>query len=144
MRTALNGLCPAERAACSPLVLIIDDSATVRKVVEVALQRASFAVQPFPDGPSALRWLARPSAPKPALIFLDIEMPGMDGYTVARTLHELPALNQIPLIMISCRDGLLDRLKSRLVGAQWYVTKPFQVEKLVEVTRLALGSGSQV
>ena len=133
---------PSPRPACathSPLVLVIDDSATVRKVVEVALQRAGFTVQSFPDGPCALRWLARLDATTPALAFLDIELPVMDGYAVARTLHDLPALQQMPLIMLSCRDGLLDRLKSRLVGAQWYLTKPFQVEKLVAVTRLALG-----
>ena len=124
------------------LILVIDDSATVRKVIEVALRRAGFAVQPFADGPSALRWLVSPSAPKPALIYLDIELPRMNGYAVAHALHNLPTFKQTPLIMLSCHDGLLDRLKSRLVGAQAYVTKPFRVEQLVAAARTVLGSGA--
>jgi twitching motility two-component system response regulator PilG len=134
-------LLPETRLAqATPLILVIDDSPTVRKVIEVCLQRTGFAVQTFVDGVAALRWLRTPDAVTPALIYLDIEMPRMDGYEVARALRGMPGLEQTVLIMISSRDHVLDRLKSRLVGAQQYLTKPFKTQDVVALTQSALSA----
>ena len=127
-------------AQTTPLILVIDDSITVRKIIEITLQRAGFAVVSFADGVTALRWLASPEATLPALIYLDIELPRMDGYEVARMLRCRPRLFEVPLVMLSRRDGVLDHLKSRLVGACVHLTKPFKAEQLVEVTRSLLAS----
>jgi CheY-like chemotaxis protein len=68
----------------SACVLVIDDSATVRKIIEVCLKRAGYAVIGFPDGVEAIRWLATLQERCPQLVFLDIGMPRMDGYAVAQ------------------------------------------------------------
>ncbi len=124
----------------APLILVVDDSLTVRKVVEVTLRRAGFDVLSFADGVTALRWLRGPEAVMPALIYLDIGLPRMDGYEVARVLRGLPGLEHTAIIMLSARAGLLDCLKSRLVGAQNHLGKPFKVEQLVALTREALAT----
>jgi twitching motility two-component system response regulator PilG len=123
----------------TPLILVIDDSITVRKIVETTLRRAGFAVLSFPDGVVALRWLASPEAAIPALILLDIGLPKLDGYEVARVLRGRAELARTPIIMLSSRDGVLDRLKSRLAGAQTHLTKPFRTEQLIELARSLLG-----
>ncbi len=123
----------------APLILVIDDSLTVRKIVEVTLQRADFAVLSFADGLTALRWLASAEATHPALVLLDIELPGMDGYEVARYLRTLPRGVLTRLVMLSRRDGVVDRLKSRLVGAQEHLCKPFKVADLLAVVQATLG-----
>ncbi len=124
----------------APLILVIDDSPTVRKVVEVTLHRAGFSVLSFADGVAALRWLHSSAAALPALIYLNIELPYMDGYEVAHTLRGLPGLERTVIIMLSSRAGLLDCLKSRLVGARDHLSKPFKVEQLVALTRGVLAT----
>ncbi len=127
-------------AEVAPLILVVDDSLTVRKIVEVTLRRAGFAVLSFADGVTARRWLHTPEAAIPALIYLDIGLPHMDGYEVARILRDLPGLERTVIIMLSARAGLLDCLKSRLVGARDHLSKPFKVEQLVALTREALAT----
>ncbi|MGB8346687.1 MAG: response regulator, partial [Ktedonobacteraceae bacterium] len=73
------------------LILIIDDSVCVRKIVETTLRRAGYATNSFADGYEALRWLASEEARLPALIILDLIMPKMDGYTVLRHLRKRAA-----------------------------------------------------
>lgn len=132
--------CMARPQPAAPLILVIDDSLTVRKIVEVTLQRAGFAVLSFADDLTALRWLASAEASNPALVLLDIELPGMDGYEVARVLRTLPRGVLTRLVMLSRRDGVLDRLKSRLVGAHEHVSKPFKVAELLAVVQTTLDS----
>jgi twitching motility two-component system response regulator PilG len=127
-------------AQATPLILVIDDSITVRKIIEITLRRAGFGVVSFADGVTALRWLASPEAMTPALIYLDIELPRMNGYEVARMLRCRPRLFSTPLVMLSGRDGVLDHLKSRLVDACVHLTKPFKAEQVVELTRSLLAS----
>lgn len=135
---------PRPVARSAPLVLVIDNSLTVRKIVEITLHRAGFDVHSFADGLTALRWLASPDAAIPVLIYLDIELPGMDGYAVAHLLRARPGLARAKLVMLSRRDGVLDRVKSRLVGACDHLAKPFRTEQLVELTRAALATLPEV
>jgi DNA-binding response OmpR family regulator len=122
------------------LVLVIDDSPTIRKIVETGLRREGFEVIGFPDGVEALKWLVSPQGRLPGLVLLDINMPKMDGYEMARHLKARPHYRNIVIVMLTRRDGLIDRLKSRLAGAEGYITKPFQMQDLVAVVVSHLGT----
>jgi twitching motility two-component system response regulator PilG len=115
------------------LVMVIDDSATVRKIVETCLKREGFDVKSFPDGVEAMRWLTEPEARIPNLVILDIGLPKMDGYEVARRLKTKPQFSNTVIIMLSRRDGMIDKLKGRLAGAKDYLTKPFKTQDIIAV-----------
>ena len=121
------------------LVMVIDDSATVRKIIETCLGREGFEVKSFGDGVEAVKWLTEPEAPVPDLVLLDIELPKMDGYEVARRLKTKPRFHSTVIVMLSRRDGVIDRLKGRLVGAKDYIAKPFKTQDIIAVTQAHLG-----
>ena len=117
----------------SKLVMVIDDSMTVRKILEVALRREGIDVVTYTDGIEALRMIKAQPHLTPAVVFLDICMPQMDGYTVLRLLRTSPRFDGTLMVMLSQRDGILDRLKSRLAGATVYMTKPFKTQDILSV-----------
>ena len=120
--------------------MVIDDSATVRKIVETCLRREGFDVLSIPDGVEALRWFMQPNVRVPDLIILDIGLPKMDGYEVARRLKSKPNMSNTVIIMLSRRDGMIDKLKGRLAGAKDYLTKPFKTQDIISVTESHLGA----
>ena len=119
-------------------VMVVDDSLVIRKIVETCLHRAGYEVKSFPDGVEALRWLNTAEACIPDLIFVDLGLPKLDGYEVIRHLKARPALAQTKLVILSRRDGMLDRLKGRLVGAHAYLTKPFKTSEMLAVIQAQL------
>lgn len=123
----------------SKLVMVIDDSITVRKIIETCLGRQGFQVLGFPDGVEAMRWLMEPTSRIPDLVLLDIGLPKMDGYEVARRLKIKPQFNNTVIVMLSRRDGMIDRLKGRLAGAKDYITKPFKTQDIISITESYLG-----
>jgi twitching motility two-component system response regulator PilG len=129
-----------QNAGPNNLVMVIDDSITVRKIVEICLCREGFEVLSFADGVEALLWLTSPQGRLPGLILLDITMPGMDGYEVARYLKARPHVGEPAIVMLTRRDGIVDRLKSRLVGAVDHLSKPFQTQQLLKVVTAHLGA----
>jgi twitching motility two-component system response regulator PilG len=136
-------LSPASPLSAQPaqhrLILVIDDSATVRKIIETCLGREGFEVIGFEDGIEAMRWLGQPSARVPDLVFLDIGLPKMDGYEVARRLKSKPEFARTVFVILSRRDGVLDRLKGRLAGAREYMTKPFKTQDIIALVESYLG-----
>jgi twitching motility two-component system response regulator PilG len=120
-----------EPGAPRPLVMVIDDSPTVRKILETCLSREDYPVISFADGITALRWLREPQAPCPRLIFLDLILPGMPGLSVARALKQLPQAHDATIVMLTRRAGLIDRLQGRLAGADVYLTKPFKTQEIL-------------
>ncbi len=116
------------------LIIAIDDSITVRKIIEICLQREGYEVVTFADGIQAMHWMAEKRT-VPHLILLDILLPKMDGFEVARRIKQHQAFRQTVIILLSRRDGPLDFLKGRLVGAKEYITKPFQTKELIEAVR---------
>lgn len=84
-------------------------------------------------------WLRTPGAPIPALVFVDVGLPRMDGYTLIQRLRARPVFAQTVFIIISSRCGVLDRLKGRLAGAQVYLTKPMRTQAIVSVVQQYLG-----
>lgn len=118
------------------LAMIIDDSLTVRKILEVTLHREGLDVLSFADGMEALRVLELEPQLIPDLLFLDLALPGMDGITVLRLLRARSRFDAMVVVVLSRRDGMLDRLKSRLAGATIYLTKPFKTQEILSIVAL--------
>ena len=117
----------------SKLVMIVDDSLTVCKIIETSLRREGIASVSYADGIEALRALSEKRHPVPDLVILDIGLPKMDGYEIARHLKAKQQFGNTVIIMLSSRDGVIDRLKGRLVGAKDYITKPFRTQEVMSV-----------
>jgi twitching motility two-component system response regulator PilG len=118
----------------SNLVMIVDDSLTVRKILEVSLKRAGAEVIAYTDGITALDALTTGKLTRlPDVIILDIMMPKLNGFTVARLLRSKQYLRHIPIIMLTSRNSMLSQVRGRMAGATEYITKPFKTQELVEV-----------
>src|SRR5207244_10857080 len=118
----------------SKLVMIIDDSLTVRKIIETSLRREGFETVSYADGIEALRALTEQRLKRiPDLVILDIGLPKMDGYEFARRLKAKPQFNNTIIIMLTSRDGVIERLKGRLAGAKDYITKQFNTQQIISV-----------
>lgn len=120
------------------LVIIIDDSITVRALAHMHLVREGMDVLGFPDGVQALQWLATPDARLPAVILVDIDLPKIDGYKIVQLLRERVRHCHPMVIMWSSRDGTADRLKGRLAGVDAYLTKPCPIQVLIATVQEAL------
>jgi len=123
----------------SKLVMIIDDSLIVRKIIETSLKREGIQSVSFADGVEALLALNERRCPVPDLIILDIGLPKMDGYEVARHLKTKQQFGNTVIVMLSRRDGVIDRLKGRIAGARDYITKPFRTQEVMSVVHSYLG-----
>ena len=121
------------------LVMIIDDSLTVRKIIETSLKREGYESVSYGDGIEAMKALTAPDVRVPDLVILDIGLPKMNGYEIARRLKTKQQYNNTVIIMLTGRDGMLDRLKGRLAGAKDYITKPFRTQEVMSVVHSHLG-----
>lgn len=121
-------------------VLVIDDSSTIRRTAEIFLSQAGCQVMLAEDGFEAL---AKIGDMHPDLIFCDILMPRLDGYQTCSLIKKSPRFHAIPVIMLSSRDGVFDRSRGRLVGAQDHLAKPFTREALLQVVEACLRGGVQ-
>jgi twitching motility two-component system response regulator PilG len=119
------------------VVLVVDDSPTVRKIVQLTLQRERIRVVTAGDGLSAL---AAVSDEEPDLILLDIMLPRMDGYNICQVIRKNLAYRDMPIIMLSGKDGLFDRMRGKLAGSTEYITKPFDSSELVAIVKRHLES----
>jgi DNA-binding response OmpR family regulator len=124
---------PMGSAPSMPTVMLIDDSIAVRKVLEATFSRANIPLSAFENGLAAFGALARKEVPAPSLVLLDLGLPRMDGYEVATLLKGHKDLHDTIVIMLTAKDGMLDRVRARLVGAKGYITKPFRVADVVNI-----------
>ena len=113
-------------------VMVIDDSKTIRRTAEVLLQKAGCIVLTADNGFEALPII---SSQQPDMLFIDIMMPRLDGYQTCSLIKNNPDFRNTPVIMLSSKDGLFDRAKGRVVGAELYLTKPFTREDLLSALR---------
>jgi twitching motility two-component system response regulator PilG len=113
------------------LVMVIDDSLLVRKIVAVTARRQELDCVGYADGVEALRAIHERRHRMPDLILLDIGVPHLDGYRLLAHFHT-PQFAATPVIILSGRGGVLDRLCTRLAGAVAYIEKPFRVDQLVD------------
>ena len=111
-------------------VMVIDDSKTIRRTAETLLKNAGCEVITAVDGFEAL---AKIMDSKPDLIFVDIMMPRLDGYQTCALIKNNSAYKDVPVIMLSSKDGLFDRARGRIVGSDQYLTKPFTRDELLDV-----------
>ena len=109
-------------------VLVIDDSNTIRRSAEMFLRQAGFEVILAEDGFDAL---AKVNDHTPDLIFCDILMPRLDGYQTCAIIKRNLKFANVPVIMLSSKDGLFDKARGRMVGSQDYLTKPFTKDQLL-------------
>lgn len=117
-------------------ILVADDEPFVLRSLEFILKKEGHRVVTATNGEDALE---RIRAEGPDLVFLDIQMPRMDGNTVCRTVREDPELQGLYIVMITAKGQEADRLQSLACGANEYITKPFSPRKLVERVREILG-----
>ena len=113
-------------------VMVIDDSKTIRRTAETLLAKAGCEVITATDGFDAL---AKIADSEPAIIFVDIMMPRLDGYQTCALIKNNNAFKSTPVIMLSSKDGLFDRAKGRIVGSDQYLTKPFSKDELLSAIR---------
>jgi DNA-binding response OmpR family regulator len=126
---AANGVPPAGN------IMVIDDSMTVRTVIEATLHRDGYQVSSFSDGLAAMAAMARHQVEVPDLLLLDIGLPKMDGYEVARVLRGKDDFKQTVIVMLTARDGIIDRFRSKMIGASAYITKPFKADYVRQMVR---------
>jgi chemosensory pili system protein ChpA (sensor histidine kinase/response regulator) len=122
---------PAAKAG-APLVMVVDDSLTVRKITSRMLAREGFEVATAKDGVDALQQL---QDIRPDCILLDVEMPRMDGFEFARNMRADDATRAIPIIMITSRTADKHRNHALELGVNEYMGKPYQEDQLLALVR---------
>ena len=123
---------PTEEDKQTPLVLVVDDSITVRRVTQRMLQREGFRVVLAVDGLQALEKLAEEI---PAVVLSDIEMPRMDGFDLVRNIRADARLKHLPIVMITSRIAEKHRDLAKELGVDNYLGKPYSEEGLLAVLR---------
>ncbi|MBK7051290.1 MAG: response regulator [Rhodoferax sp.] len=113
-------------------VLVIDDSNTIRRSAEIFLKQGGHEVVLAEDGFDAL---AKVNDYQPHLIFCDILMPRLDGYQTCAIIKRNPKFSGVPIVMLSSKDGVFDKARGRMVGAQDYLTKPFTKDQLLQAVQ---------
>ena len=120
----------------SERILVADDSPTIVDVVKAILEEEQYEVITASDGQEALDKAHREA---PDLVLLDVEMPRLNGYAVCKLLKEDPATSHIPVIMLTSKSRESDRMWGFGMGADEYLTKPVEPERLVEAVKEKLG-----
>jgi len=110
-------------------VLVIDDSNTIRRSAEIFLKQGGHNVLLAEDGFDAL---SKVNDHDPDLIFCDILMPRLDGYQTCAIIKRNARFANVPVIMLSSKDGLFDKARGRMVGSEDYLTKPFTKDQLLQ------------
>ena len=120
-------------------VLVIDDSNTIRRSAEIFLKQGGHEVLLAEDGFDAL---SKVNDYHPDLIFCDILMPRLDGYQTCAIIKRNTRFSEVPIVMLSSKDGVFDKARGRMVGSQDYLTKPFTKDQLLQTVQ-GLGSIQQ-
>jgi len=115
--------------------MVIDDSQTIRRTAETLLAREGYSVITASDGYEALGKIVDH---QPALIFIDIMMPRLDGYQVCSLIKGNPKFSATPVVMLSSKDGVFDRARGRIVGSDKYLTKPFTKDEILTAVKTYL------
>ncbi len=119
-------------------ILLADDSVTIQKVVELTFSDKDYEVFTVGDGDSAI---TKAREVKPDVILLDVIMPGKDGYEACSILKQDEALKDTPILLLTGTFDVFDTEKSKRVGADGYIIKPFESQELIGRIRRLVGSG---
>ena len=109
-------------------VLVVDNGLAIRNLIQTSLEQHGFHVVHAVDGATAVQEIVRET---PALILMDVSLPKLDGYQLCRLVRQQESTRQIPVVMLTSRESLFDRLRSRMAGCSGCLTKPFTPEQLV-------------
>lgn len=110
-------------------VMVIDDSNTIRRSAEIFLVKSGCEVILAEDGFDAM---SKITDHEPDVIFVDIMMPRLDGYQTCMLIKKNGRFKGTPVVMLSSKDGLFDRVRGRMVGSDEYLTKPFTKDSLLK------------
>lgn len=119
-----------------PRIVCIDDDMAIGKTVEYILQAKGYEVTAIRDPVQALTLVFQS---KPDLILCDLAMPELDGYEICGMLRQSTAFRQTPIIMLTGKDGFIDRVRARMVGSTDYLTKPFGASELLMLLEKYIG-----
>ncbi len=122
-------------------ILVVDDERAVRESLRRALELEGYEIELADDGTAALMTLGR-DEPQPDAVILDVLMPGLDGLEVCRRLRATG--NHVPVLMLTARDEVENRVAGLDAGADDYVTKPFALEELLARVRALLRRAADV
>ncbi|MFT4726076.1 MAG: twitching motility two-component system response regulator PilG [Granulosicoccus sp.] len=122
-------------------VLLVDDSKTIRRSASNFLSNAGYTVVTAVDGFEALSKVVEH---RPALIFADIMMPRLDGYQTCALIKNNADYRNIPIVMLSSKDGLFDKARARVVGSDAHLSKPFTAESLKAAVEEHLGASQEL
>jgi chemosensory pili system protein ChpA (sensor histidine kinase/response regulator) len=128
---------PAVEQRAHPLIMVVDDSITMRKVTTRVLERNDMEVVTAKDGLDAVEKL---QDKVPDVVLLDVEMPRMDGYELATYMKNDPRLKQVPIIMITSRTGEKHRQRAFEIGVERYLGKPYQEADLLRNVQESLSA----
>ncbi len=113
-------------------VLVVDDSNTIRRSAEIFLKQGGHEVMLAEDGFDAL---AKINDYQPDLVFCDILMPRLDGYQTCAIIKRNDRFAELPVVMLSSKDGVFDKARGRMVGSEEYLTKPFTKDQLLQAVQ---------
>ena len=119
----------AQFGPLSPVVLGVDDSPTVRKLVTMTLQAEGYRVETAEDAMAAIDQLKKFT---PALILLDVSMPHLDGYKLCKLIKGQEKTKYIPVVMLSGKDRVFDKIRGQMAGCNGYLSKPFVASDLLK------------
>ena len=122
-----------------PLILLVEDEENIASFARMYLEAAGFRVAHAARGDDGLRMAQQE---RPALLVLDLMLPGIDGYEVTRRLRQIEGVGETPIIMLTARDEAVDRVVGLELGADDYLTKPFNPRELVARVRAVLRRSS--
>lgn len=117
-------------------ILTVDDSASLRVAIRIALSSAGYEVDEAVDGADGLK---RASATSFDLIITDLNMPVMDGLTMIESMRKLPQLAGVPIIFLTTESDAGMKQRAKAAGATGWITKPFQPDSLVKIVKKVLG-----
>jgi two-component system, chemotaxis family, chemotaxis protein CheY len=117
-------------------ILTVDDSASMRQMIKMTLSGAGYNVIEAGDGDQGLA-TARGNAVD--MVITDLNMPGLDGVSLIRELRKLPSLTGVPIVLLTTESDAERKQQAKAAGATGWITKPFQPEQLVAVTKKVLG-----
>jgi DNA-binding response OmpR family regulator len=120
-----SGSKPAATRPATATVMLVDDDEHIRELATLYLEKEGFRVITAVDGPSAIEQIA---SVKPGLVVLDLMLPGMSGFDVCKEVRQT---SNIPIIMLTARDDDVDKIVGLELGADDYLTKPFNPRELV-------------
>ncbi|MEN9233672.1 MAG: response regulator [Gloeomargarita sp. DG02_4_bins_56] len=122
-----------------PKVACVDDSPAILTSVTQILHSGGYQVIPIGDPNRVMRILEQE---RPALVLLDVLMPELNGYDLCRLIRQHPELRQIPIVFLTGKDGLVDKMRAKLLGVKEYLTKPVDAEQLRRCVQQVLSQGS--